>query len=76
MNYIEWALLFLVIGIVLTAELFNSAIEKIADIVNPEWNEKVKLLKDYSSAAVLIAAITSLIIGCIIFIPKLISLLF
>lgn len=35
---------------VLTAELFNSAIERLTDIVNPDWNKKVMLLKDYSAA--------------------------
>ena len=74
-NYLEWCLLFIVIAMVITAELFNSAIEKLADIVNPDWNKKVMLLKDYSAGAVLVTAIVSLIVGCLIFVPKIIYVL-
>ena len=74
-NYLEWCLLFIVIAMVITAELFNSAIEKLSDIVNPDWNKKVMLLKDYSAGAVLVTAIVSLIVGCLIFVPKIIYVL-
>ena len=74
-NYLEWCLLFIVMAMVLAAELFNSAIEKLADIVNPDWNKKVMLLKDYSAGAVLVSAIVSIVVGCLIFIPKIIHVL-
>ena len=74
-NYLEWCLLFFAIAMVLTAELFNSAIERLTDIVNPDWNKKVMLLKDYSAAAVLVSAIVSIVVGCLIFVPKIIYLL-
>lgn len=71
LNLYEWSLLAIVIGIVFLAELFNSAIESLADIIDPEWNELIGKAKDYSAAAVLISAIAALIVGCLIFIPKL-----
>lgn len=71
---IEWLTLIVVIGIVFLSELFNSSIESIADFVQPEWDEKIRTVKDYSAAAVLISAVISLVAGRIIFIPKLFAL--
>jgi undecaprenol kinase/diacylglycerol kinase (ATP) len=66
----------MVIGLVFITELLNSAVESLADYINPEWNELIKKAKDYSAAAVLISAIISVIIGAIIFIPKISDLIF
>ncbi len=57
------------IGFVFAAELFNSAIEGLTDVVSPEHDKRAGLVKDMAAGAVLIAAITALIIGLIIFIP-------
>lgn len=57
-------------GFVWTAELFNTSIEKLADKVTMEYNDTIKLVKDISAAAVLIASVAALITGLIIFIPK------
>ena len=59
---------------VFIAELFNTSLETISDIVDSEWNEKIRNAKDYAAAAVLVAAIVSLVAGGIIFIPKLLNL--
>ncbi|MUK87094.1 diacylglycerol kinase [Ornithinibacillus sp. L9] len=67
---IEWAFIFFCIGIVLVAELLNSAIEKAMDYIKPEIHPTAKVIKDISAGAVLIAAITAAIIGTIIFLPK------
>ena len=75
MNLYEWTLITIVTGLVFMAELINSAIESIADRVDPEWNELIMKSKDYSAAAVLISAIVALITGSIIFIPKILALL-
>ena len=56
--------------LVISAELFNTAIENIVDMVCPEKNEKAKLIKDISAGAVLVLAIGAGIIGIIIFVPK------
>ncbi len=58
------------VGFVWVSELFNTAIEKIMDFISVERNPKIKLIKDISAAAVLVAAITALVVGCIVFIPK------
>jgi diacylglycerol kinase len=71
----EWVLLVLSIGFVLTAEIFNSAIEVLTNLVSPEQNSKAGLTKDMAAGAVLISAITAAIVGLIIFVPKLLELL-
>jgi diacylglycerol kinase len=76
LNCSEWSLIIMVIGLVFITELLNSAVESLADYINPEWNELIKKAKDYSAAAVLISAIISVIIGAIIFIPKISDLIF
>lgn len=75
LNQIEWALMTIVIGLVFLAELLNSSIETLADLISPEWNELIKRAKDYSAAAVLISAIMAMIAGGLIFIPKLLALI-
>jgi len=74
-NYIEWSLLIIVIGFVFLSELLNSSLESLADVIEPEWNEQIRKAKDYTAAAVLISAIISVIVGGLIFIPKILNLL-
>lgn len=66
----EWILQFIVIGMVLTAESINTAIEKLADIVQPKQDRRIGLVKDIAAAAVGISAIVSLIVAGLIYIPK------
>lgn len=75
LNLYEWALITIVTGLVFVTELINSALESLANRVDPEWNEYIMKSKDYAAAAVLISAILALITGCLIFIPKIITLL-
>ncbi len=63
----EWALIIICIGMVWMAEFFNTAIEKLVDLVSPQFNEKAGLVKDIASGAVLVTAITALIVGLIVF---------
>ncbi len=74
LNLIEWSIITIAIVIVISAELFNTAIETIVDMVSPQKNEKAKLAKDISAGAVLILAIGSAIVGFIIFLPKIIAI--
>lgn len=74
-NLTEWSLLIIVTGMVFITELFNSSLESFADSIKPEWNDMIGKAKDYSAAAVLIAAIISLAVGVIIFAPKLLDLI-
>jgi diacylglycerol kinase (ATP) len=71
----EWMALVIVIGLVFITELINSAIENLADLVDPDENPGIKRLKDYAAASVFIAAITAIITGALVFIPYLLSLL-
>lgn len=65
----EWTTILLCIGMVIAAELFNSAIERIVDLVSPQWNKLAGEAKDIAAGAVLVCAITAAIIGIIIFVP-------
>ena len=71
---IEWCVVCLCIGSVFTAEAFNTAIEKLADKVTRERDPLIKYTKDVAAGAVLISAIASFVIACIIFIPKILSM--
>ncbi|RZK72243.1 MAG: diacylglycerol kinase family protein [Pedobacter sp.] len=70
LNANEWMWVILAAGMVISAELFNTAIEVLVDLVSPNIHPKAKIIKDVASAAVLVTAIAALIIGLIIFIPK------
>lgn len=74
-NTTEWISIVIVIGLVILTELFNTAIERLADLIDPNRNELIGQIKDYSAGAVLMAAIVSLIVGGLIFIPKILNLL-
>ena len=75
LNGYEWSLIILVIGIVFLTELLNSSIESLSDRIDPEHNEFIMRAKDYGAAAVLIAAVVAIAVGCLIFIPKLLALI-
>lgn len=66
----EWILLSFAIGLVITAEALNTAIEKTIDLLHPQKHEKAGLVKDLAAAGVLVASICSAIIGLLVFIPK------
>lgn len=68
----EWLWITTAIAIVVILELVNTAIEVLVDLVSPEQNTKAGAIKDIASAAVLIGGLMALIIGVIIFVPKLV----
>lgn len=68
----EWIVLLFTISFVLILELFNTALEKIVDLVSPDIHPKAKIAKDVSAAAVLLAASVAIIIGTLLFLPKLV----
>lgn len=70
---LEWIICVFCFAIVIGAEMFNTAIEKTVDIAMPQKNPQAKIAKDISAGAVLIFAIGSVIIGLIVFVPKIIS---
>lgn len=67
----EWMSLVFAIGFVITTEIVNTALEKLADVVEPNIDPRIKLVKDLSAAAVLMSVITAVVIGLIVFLPKL-----
>ena len=69
-SVVEWAILLIVIGIVLSLEMVNTAIEATVDLVSPEIHPLAKVAKDVAAGAVLVFAIFSVIIGVLIFFPK------
>jgi diacylglycerol kinase len=76
LNSTEWLALLLCSAVVLSLEIINSAIEKLCNLVSPDFNLTIKKVKDMSAAAVLVSAIFSFLIGCLIFLPKLWTLFF
>lgn len=72
---IEWSLIALTIGAVITAEMFNTAFETIVDLVSPEYNEKAGKIKDIAAGAVLLAAIVATVVAIYIFGNKIFNLL-
>jgi len=69
----ELLILYLTVAVVLVAEILNTSIEALVDLVSPEFHPLAKLAKDAAAGAVLLAALTSLIIGYVLFVPKLLE---
>ncbi len=72
---VEWLVLTLTIAMVLMLELMNTSLEALVDIVSPEIQEKARAAKDVAAASVLFASISAVIIGLIVFLPKIIGFL-
>lgn len=68
----EWLAIFICSALVFTSEAFNTAIENLCDFVCEQKNPKIKKIKDLSAAAVLFSSLFALIVGLIIFLPKLV----
>jgi diacylglycerol kinase len=72
----EWITLLFGIGLVLAAEAFNTAMEHLCNLVEPNPNPKIKIIKDLSAGAVLLLSIAVSIIGIIIFLPKFLTVIY
>jgi len=68
----DWVILLICIGMVISAELLNTAIEKILDLLHPQISDKVKIIKDISAGAVLILSIIAAIVGALVFVKYLV----
>ena len=66
----EWLFQTLAIGLVMSIEGLNTAVEKIADFIHPNYHERIGFIKDIAAGAVFFAAMTAIAIGLIIYIPK------
>lgn len=69
-NSTEWMAVIFAIGIVVVAEMLNTAIERLTDMVSPEIHSDAKVVKDIAAGAVLMASMAALAIGFIVFLPK------
>ena len=72
----EWLFQVLVIGLVLSIEGLNTAIEKLCDFIHPDHHKKIAVIKDIAAGAVIFAALTALVVGLIIYLPYLYEKLF
>ncbi|MEE1203148.1 MAG: diacylglycerol kinase family protein, partial [Bacteroidales bacterium] len=72
-SLLEWTVVVICIAMVISAEIINSSLERMADFVQPEKDNRIKEIKDLGAAAVLVCAIASVIVGIIIFLPKIIA---
>lgn len=71
----EWMICIILFALVIGAELFNTSIEAVVDMISLEKSSQAKLAKDVSAGAVLVFAIASIIVGFLIFVPKIIDVL-
>jgi len=69
----EWAILALAVGLVFSAEAFNTAIESIVDLVSPDVHPLAGIAKDVAAGAVLLAAIAAAVTGLLVFGPKVVD---
>ena len=66
----EWAIQLLAIGLVMSMEGINTAVEEIANFVHPNFHNKIGLIKDIAAGAVFFASFFAIIIGLLIYLPK------
>jgi diacylglycerol kinase (ATP) len=66
----EWLFQILAIGLVMSIEGLNTAVEKIADFIHPDYHERIGFIKDIAAGAVFFAAMTAIAIGLTIYIPR------
>jgi diacylglycerol kinase len=69
----EWALVCLAIGGVWSAEAFNTAIEKLCDVVSPQYHSQIKAVKDLAAAGVLLFALAAAGVAAAVFVPKILT---
>ncbi len=72
---LEWIFIVFAIGLVIGAELLNTAIEHLVDLATQEYHKKAMIAKDTAAAYVMVLGVTSIIIGMIIFIPRIIEMI-
>lgn len=66
----EWMMQILAFGLVLSIESLNTAVEKIADFIHPEFHDRIGFIKDIAAGAVMFAALAAVAVGLLIYVPK------
>lgn len=69
-----WLAVVVCIALVMTLEIVNTAIESVVDLVSPEWHILAKRAKDCAAGAVYLAAFASIVVACIVFLPRLLAI--
>jgi len=70
-SYNEWLTVILTIALVFVAEIINTSIEAVTDLITSQWHEDAKIAKDVAGGMVLLASFFAFVIGLMIFLPKL-----
>lgn len=70
----EWTVVLLSVGMVWVAELLNTALERVVDLASPGQHELARFAKDSAAGGVLIAAVIAVLVGAIVFLPKILNL--
>lgn len=73
---LEQAVLFIAVGAVLCLELLNTSIEHITDLIIETFDERAKIIKDTAAGAVLVFALTAAVVGVMIFVPRIVHIIF
>lgn len=75
LDLVRWCVLAVTIGMVLVAEAFNTAVEALVDLASPENHPLAKVAKDVAAGGVLLAVLTAIVVGVILFLPDLLALI-
>lgn len=75
LTQIEWLIIIILMGLVVATELINTSLEAVVDLVSPEINPLAKIAKDTAAASVLVFALTAIIVGLMIYVPKILMFL-
>ena len=75
LHFLEFAVIIICIGLVLGTEMLNTALESLVDLISPQFHPSAKLAKDIAAGIVLIFAIVSAVVGCIIFVMAILRLI-
>ncbi|MBK8391281.1 MAG: diacylglycerol kinase family protein [Saprospiraceae bacterium] len=73
-NY-EWLAILLSLGLVISLEIVNTALEKIADFISPEYDLRIKVIKDLAAAGVMVGAFAAVGVGLVVFGPHILEIL-
>ena len=74
-SIIEWIVIILLIALIIYLELINTSIERCVDLVTKDYHDLAKVSKDMAAGAVLVSSLFSIIVGLLIFLPKLIDII-
>lgn len=75
LSSLEWVIIIVTICLVFIAEMLNTALESMTDLIEEKSHAKAKIAKDVSAGMVLISATTAVVVGLVIFIPKILGVL-